>query len=812
MSIGIAINNALSGLKISQQSFAVLSQNIANANTEDYTRQTISQSSINIGSVFGSGVHMDSINRVADDYITKSVITRSSSVARATLISNMYDQVQLRLGQPGQSNSLDSYVNNYFNSLSKLSISPELAASKSTAVEAGTSLANYVSTLAKDLNQLRVDADNQIAESAGIVNKELQNLAALNRAIISAATTGQSTNSLRDSVDVSLGKIAEQLDITYRITDQGTVTVQTANGVELLGLKVSRLEYRPTSAIDSYINGSPTNALIAYPIDSNGNQAGTSLELFSAGIASEVTTIIGGGKIKAALEMRDKILPDILSQLDNLAVNVRDAVNAIHNQGVSFPPPQVLNGTTLIDPKASYNWQGSVMIAALDVEGLPVKSPYPSDVLAGHGYTPLTINLESLSDSAITGKPSYQAIIDEINQYYGPPQPRVNIGAFSNVELVSRSDSMVAGSGTFNFALELTNLNVAASSSFRVMSAGISGGGTITSPATFPSASLAVPGGQIKSTDGAMDFGVDMSTAGPGPYTVTLNVESTDSKGVITTGQVTYTLYNAASAARNDRTAAVTATGDAILEAPTTTEPLLVAKLVDKNGVEVAKNIFGDYTGPGYLQISGGSSATRVGINEMNSSFQGDFTARPAVAPTSFGFSHQLGLNNFFVDTGKVGSAAVYMAVNAEISAKPERIVAGKMVLSNQPVTEGAIPRYTYEVSRGSNQIATGIAEVGTNANFFGPAGSLPGTTLTFSAYAAEILAFTSSRAATAEETVRQENLIQQGFIDRDKAIRGVNIDEEMANTIIFQNVYSANARVINVAKDLFDELLGITR
>jgi flagellar hook-associated protein 1 FlgK len=38
--------------------------------------------------------------------------------------------------------------------------------------------------------------------------------------------------------------------------------------------------------------------------------------------------------------------------------------------------------------------------------------------------------------------------------------------------------------------------------------------------------------------------------------------------------------------------------------------------------------------------------------------------------------------------------------------------------------------------------------------------------------------------------------------------ISGVNMDEEAANLIQFQQLYTANARVITVAKDLFDALL----
>ena len=46
----------------------------------------------------------------------------------------------------------------------------------------------------------------------------------------------------------------------------------------------------------------------------------------------------------------------------------------------------------------------------------------------------------------------------------------------------------------------------------------------------------------------------------------------------------------------------------------------------------------------------------------------------------------------------------------------------------------------------------------------------------------------------------------------RRSAVSGVNIDEEMANLVLYQNAYSASARVIDVARQMFDTLDGIVR
>ena len=51
--------------------------------------------------------------------------------------------------------------------------------------------------------------------------------------------------------------------------------------------------------------------------------------------------------------MRDDILPNLQSQIDELAVQLRDSVNEIHNQGTPFPGSQSMTGTRIfIEPDA----------------------------------------------------------------------------------------------------------------------------------------------------------------------------------------------------------------------------------------------------------------------------------------------------------------------------------------------------------------------------------------------------------------------------------------------------------------------------
>ena len=52
------------------------------------------------------------------------------------------------------------------------------------------------------------------------------------------------------------------------------------------------------------------------------------------------------------------------------------------------------------------------------------------------------------------------------------------------------------------------------------------------------------------------------------------------------------------------------------------------------------------------------------------------------------------------------------------------------------------------------------------------------------------------------------EAVLSQAQENRD-SLSGVNLDEEAANLIQFQQYYNANAQVIQVARALFDTLIG---
>ncbi len=89
-------------------------------------------------------------------------------------------------------------------------------------------------------------------------------------------------------------------------------------------------------------------------------------------------------------------------------------------------------------------------------------------------------------------------------------------------------------------------------------------------------------------------------------------------------------------------------------------------------------------------------------------------------------------------------------------------------------------------------------------------AGGLSQFNSTLSQYSGAVLADFGFRAKLAEGFEEDNSVLLRELEQRSSSISGVNIDEELSNMIIYQNAYSAAARILSTAQQLFDDILGI--
>ena len=151
--------------------------------------------------------------------------------------------------------------------------------------------------------------------------------------------------------------------------------------------------------------------------------------------------------------------------------------------------------------------------------------------------------------------------------------------------------------------------------------------------------------------------------------------------------------------------------------------------------------------------------------------------------------------NAFFagVNTATGLDNAGTIAVNPSLAAKPSLLDG----VANVP----------------SPTIAAALADaLSLNTPTFAAAGNIPAAqTVSLANYAGQILGQNATAAAAASDNVTFQTGLQSQISTQATNVSGVNMDEELSNLQVYQNAYSASARVITTVDAMFTALFAIT-
>ncbi len=318
MSLNLALTSAISGLSTAQAGLDVISNNIANVNTEGYTRKIFVPESVVLAGQ-GAGVQLGDIINQVDKNLLKDTRNARSAYGLLASTSSYYKRIQDTFGTTMSNSSVSNQLNRLQLEFSSLTSSPETVSQQLAAVQAGRAVADNLANMSRTIQTLRLNADREIEAATNELNSYLSNIASLNDQIAFAKGSNRQTEDLEDKRDVALNKVSDLLDVRYFENSNGSVTVFTSDGTTLVDSQAVRMSHvaltlvAPTS---SYAGG-----------DFNGLFAGV----------RDITNSIRSGKLRSLVDMRDSTLPDMQAQVDQLAKSLKEQVNLVHNRGSSFP-------------------------------------------------------------------------------------------------------------------------------------------------------------------------------------------------------------------------------------------------------------------------------------------------------------------------------------------------------------------------------------------------------------------------------------------------------------------------------------------
>jgi flagellar hook-associated protein 1 FlgK len=360
MSLTLAIRTALSGLTVSQTAVQVASDNIANATTEGFTRKSVDIESRRIITQ-GAGVQAGDISRDVDSFLIGQIRDQLGVVGEQTIRDGFLQNLQGLFGTPENNRSFSSLLTDLKNAFETAALTPETATGSIDVASISLQLGQIFNELSDAMQQLRLDADNQITQELDVVNRNLDAVASLNLQIARAINTQKPTATLEDERDKAIAAISEIMDIHVAKNSDGMVSVFSGGGRTLVNGGIAETF--------SHTSAAQMNASVYYVKPTDPAYPGAISGIFIGGTATaadDTTTEFGSGRLKALIDLRDSELPNLQAEIDRLAQTVLEQVNAAHNAGTAYPPPSTLTGSQSFAGGDVFSAAGTVRIAVIN--------------------------------------------------------------------------------------------------------------------------------------------------------------------------------------------------------------------------------------------------------------------------------------------------------------------------------------------------------------------------------------------------------------------------------------------------------------
>ncbi len=300
-----------SALLTHQLALQTISNNIANVNTPGYSRQRVNITTAlpeysTIG-ILGAGVTVSDIQQARDLFLGQQYRQQNKSLGQWQYREKVFTQIESLFNEPNDT-TLSNLMNNFWDSWSDLSTSPDSTSSRSQILEQAHLLTNGFHEMANQLNSLRSSIDNDMANLVQEVNRLTSQVASINQQIKSLELGTSKANDLRDSRDLLLDNLSKIIDVNSVEQPNGEVTVyigamSLVNGSDSIKI----------GATVSNVDGTMIHNLV---------WQGTKISLKNS-----------SGQLKGLMDARDQIIPDYLEKLNTLASTFVSQVNSLHQSG-----------------------------------------------------------------------------------------------------------------------------------------------------------------------------------------------------------------------------------------------------------------------------------------------------------------------------------------------------------------------------------------------------------------------------------------------------------------------------------------------
>ncbi len=423
---GVSI--ALSALNAQKRGLDLTGQNIANANTEGYTRQRLNLATMgaparpSIWATYqspGTGVNVTGIDRLRDALLETRAQGRHAQLTDATAVNTALSEIEQEFPEPGE-NGLQHTLNQFWSGFGDVSNNPGSPAARVQLMERGQVVADWLNATSIHLGTVATEQGDQLEKLVTSVNSLTSELADLNYAIVNGVVGGLPVNDLLDRRDVLAMSISEAVGGSISTADDGSIAI-SVNGSNL-------------------VNRSKAEVL---QVGISGGA--TVLQWRDKGTPPPPVTITTG-RANGLLTAINTTVPTWQSKLDDVAAALANKVNTQQALGYDLDGnagAAMFSGTTA----------RTITMALTDPRQIAASSQAP----VGGSISLDGTNADAMSSIATTaGSPDevYQILVNGL----GVAVQASNQGVTSMTSVVANADAQRESNSGVNLDEEMTNL------------------------------------------------------------------------------------------------------------------------------------------------------------------------------------------------------------------------------------------------------------------------------------------------------------------------------------------------------------------
>lgn len=316
------LNTGRSALIANKAALTTTGHNIANINTEGFSRQRVEQTSQEAHpsfgqAIFGTGVKVKQVTRINDEYLTRQISKEQKNLGS-------YEEKDFALSQTEaifnemNNEGLNRLMSNFFNEFRKLGNQPENESLRMTVRESTEQLTGDFHRISGQISEIQRNIDNRITSNVNQANELIKRIAHLNGEVSRMEISGGQAGDLRDKRDLAVKELSTIMDIASATNEKGELTLSL-------------------TGVGSLVSGQQFNELATEttPADPDRGKPEGAVEILIKGLLPPRIThrLEDKGKLGGLVHARDQVLGTATKRMNELAFTFATKVNEVHRQG-----------------------------------------------------------------------------------------------------------------------------------------------------------------------------------------------------------------------------------------------------------------------------------------------------------------------------------------------------------------------------------------------------------------------------------------------------------------------------------------------